>query len=419
MSTKSSTLISTTPNRPLAGVRVIVVPNEFPLPNNTGARTDVWRRMMQMHSMGAELALLTWTDAQDGAPNSSDLTQLRSIVTTEFVSTITRELPDLVKRATYLGRLPSHAASRWISIDHSKALNWARAFRPTVLLQDGLYGHAVVRWLSRQLCVPWVHRSHNIEHLYMRDQMLRATDWKRRLGLAVNLLGLKAFESSAIRGANRVLDISPSDADFWSAQGYRHIRVLPTVVDAQFARDLERNASLPPRWDVVYFGNLNTPNNVEAIRWLVLDVLPRVKDDTLRVAVAGSKASDLAIRLAAQDRRVELIRDPIDMAAIAARACVLVNPVQAGSGVNLKSVEMLFTRSRLVSTAVGVKGLTAAARSCFNVSNDAESFAAAIKEQLAAGSLPEADIQTRATARTEYDSQTGGQELTSALSLLS
>jgi len=40
---------------------------------------------------------------------------------------------------------------------------------------------AAVRWLSAQLGVPWVYRSHNIEHLYMRYQFECATGWGARL----------------------------------------------------------------------------------------------------------------------------------------------------------------------------------------------------------------------------------------------
>ena len=102
------------------------------------------------------------------------------------------------------------------------------------------------------------------------------------------------------------------------------------------------------------------------------------------MVLAGSRPTEAVRRLTAGDARVTLLADPASVAAIAGAARVLVNPVQAGSGVNLKSVEMLFSHAHLVSTPAGVQGLSADAVACFDVHADAAAFAAAVARGLRA-----------------------------------
>jgi hypothetical protein len=282
-------------------------------------------------------------------------------------------------------------------------LAWARAFRPTMLMLDGLYGVAVTRWLAQELAVPWVYRAHNIEHRYMRHQVVRAADWRLRLGLMVNLLGLERVERATVRDALRVLDISQADAAFWRQRGHTQVRWLPTLVDEAYTAGLAAAALPPPLWDALYFGNLNTPNNVEAVRWLVKEVLPKLGGRHMQIAVAGSRPNDEVRQLVAQDPRLVLVADPQDMAAVVGRARVLLNPVQAGSGVNLKSVEMLFSRAALVSTPAGVQGLGDSVAACFAVRADAAGFAAELLAAIDAPPVAPSELTVRHELRRAFE----------------
>ena len=379
-----------------APCRVLVIPNEFPLPANSGGRVDVWRRMRVMHDeLGCELALLTWFDApRDGAPSAQSQAEAGRVVTTIHLSAVQRSKGELVRRLVQMVRWPSHAAARWVTLNRPAALQWARDFQPDLILLDGLYGAPVAEWLSHQLKVPVVYRSHNIEHVYMRRQLRKTKLWTRRLGLAANLLHLEHLERSALINARYVLDISVDDMAQWTQEGMRNLHWLPPIVDASFAAALCADSGRSPSCDVLYFGNLNTPNNVDALRWLITSVLPRISHPDLRIIVAGSSPGMEAIALCGRDKRIRLIADPIDMAGVIRSARVIVNPVLAGSGVNIKSVEMLFTDASLVSTSVGVQGLPDGARRCFSVGDDAEEFAAHVAQGLS-GKSPFDPVERR------------------------
>lgn len=383
--------------------RILVIPNEFPLPANTGGRIDVWRRLQLLNRLGFDNALLTWCDViRHGYPSHEYIKMLNSSCSTFHLSEVGRSYIELVKRFMHLGRLPSHAAARWVGCNKSLVLAWAKDFKPDLIVLDGLYGVAVARWLASELSVPWVYRSHNIEHHYMRVQFDKAKNIVSRMGLLANLIGLERLERETVHSADAVFDISPVDAEFWQMNLSKNITCLPTSVDDNFVKDVMRSALMSPLFDVLYFGNLNTPNNVEAIRWLIREILPLMRQPDISVGISGSRPSDEVISLVASDSRVRLIANPVNMAEIVGRSRVIVNPVQGGSGVNLKSVEMLFTNASLISTTAGVQGLTADAAACFDVHDRPADFAHALHIALLNKAPNELDLNKRGVAREIY-----------------
>lgn len=362
-------------------MRILCIANDMPLPARSGGRVDVWRRLQALKAAGHSLALLCWFDEGRAEPPSLEvLDQLRAVCDELRIVPIRRSPAEIGQRLLNLWRWPSHVAARAVTLDWSDALIWARTFAPDVVWLDGLYGGAVARRLSHVLGKPLWYRSHNIEHRYMQAQQARETRWVRRLGLQANCFGLERFERAIMKAAVRVFDISLDDARFWQKEGFKQVEHLPTLVDAGFAARL-KGSGVARDIDLLYFGNLNTPNNVEAVRWLIGEVLPQV-EFAGRFVLAGSAPSDAVRMLVRGNSRIELIENPPDIVEVIARARVIVNPMRAGSGVNLKSVEMLFSDAALVSTSVGVAGLPPEARVCFVVQDEAAGFAVAIEAAL-------------------------------------
>ncbi len=391
-------------------MKVLVIPIDMPLPARSGGRIDVWRRIEGLHRSGAEVALLCWYDAKrEGHPSPATCQQLEQAVSQHMFIPIRRSPMELLKRLINVWRWPSHVASRWVTLPKAEVLAWARQFKPDLVLQDGLYGAVPARWLAESLGVPLVYRSHNIEHLYMSRLQAVAPNLKGKLGLGANLLGLKRFEFATLRRARCVLDISTDDLAWWRAQGMHNIQWLPTSVDAAFAERLA--APRAKDIDVLYFGNLHTPNNIEAIRWLLSQVLPNLSP-SVRWVIAGSNPAPEVEALCQQLPQVQVIANPEDMTAVIGRAKVIVNPMRNGSGVNLKSVEMLFSDAHLVSSSTGVLGLHPEAKACFAVTDEAGPFAQAVAAGLAA---PTPDQEARRLARVVFDPNQAHKMLDQAL----
>ncbi|MFM2055495.1 MAG: hypothetical protein RL456_3532 [Pseudomonadota bacterium] len=397
----------------MSGPRLLVVVGDIPWPARSGGRVDVWRRLQALSAAGYRLALLCWYDhGRVETPDDHVREALGTVCEAVRWYPIRRSPAEIVRRALHLGRLPSHVASRRVTAPMGELAAWVRAFGPQAVLLDGLYGVAVARPLAAAAGVPLLYRSHNIEHQYQAGQCARERRPVRRLGLQANLIGLERVESELMRQADWVLDISCDDLAHWRARGVSRISWLPTSVDAGFLGALRRGPPAgDPGCDLLYFGNLHTPNNLEALRWLVDEVLARVDDPGLRVRVAGSAPTAEARACVARDPRIELRPDPADMAAEIAAARMLVNPMRSGSGVNLKSVEMLFTDAELLSSPVGVGGLSPEARACFRVEDGAQGWI----EALRARGTARPDLAARALARAAYAPQAGVREIDAVL----
>lgn len=365
-------------------MRLLCIANDVPLPANTGGRVDVWRRMQALHAEGAELALLCWYDVGRSAPPADDLLRTLGTVCEQVkVQPIRRSTGEIFARLLNLWRMPSHAAARWVTTNRSALMPWVEAFRPDAILLDGLYGGAVARWLAQRLGIPMLYRSHNVEHRYMREQYIKERHFVRRLGLLANRVNLGRFERRMLRAAQRVFDISIDDQNFWQSQGYTHVEWLPPLIDDAFARELLESQGASAALDILYFGNLNTPNNVDGVLWLLHEVIGRVREARpgLRIAVAGSRP--VARIVAAAGRLgVKLLADPQSMAPLLNSARVVVNPVFAGSGVNVKTVEMLFSPAQLVATSQGLAGLPIEVTRHFHRADAPDAFVKAILKAL-------------------------------------
>lgn len=387
-------------------MRIAYFSCQMPFPATHGGLVDDWARLNAMKAAGAELALITWV-ADRGEPlKDENLLALRAVAERVHILPIRPALVDRIKRLVRLVRWPSHVSSRIPSGAELKVL-WADldVFQPEAVWLDALYPTVLAQCAALRYGVPLYYRSHNIEHAYMKGQVARAVSLRDRLAWALNLPHLRRVEFQTWRAATVVFDISMDDLHWWSMQGFSNGRWLPPLVHPDKVHGLSAPYSVRPLFDVGYLGNLRTPNNVEGILWFLNEVWPillRARPE-MTFLLAGSSPSDTVRDAVASASRVSLVENPADATPVLRNARVLVNPIFAGSGVNVKSVEMLFTPARLVSTPQGVAGLPEHVRSCFSVVQEAEPFARAVLDGLARWpSLDDSEMLQREHARQEF-----------------
>ncbi len=361
---------------------------EFPYPPFHGGRSDTWQRILALSEAGVELQLVCWySNRRGGKPSDEEMRVVKKVVHDLVVLPIEIGLVDLAWRLVNLWRMPSHASARYPH-GHVKRelLARIRAFRPAAVWVDGLWPGAFAIETAKALGLPYMYRSHNIEHRYMARQAVLATDFRYKVRLKLNLAGLERFERRVIAGAARVFDISVDDLRFWQANGMRAGQWLPPFVRVA-GPAVPADASGEARYDMVFLGNLHTPNNVEGLRWFADQVWPRLRElrPEATALIAGSAPSEEVLALVARSAGIELLANPPDVWAVYRSARVLVNPVRSGSGLNVKSAEMLQIDVPIVSTTIGVSGMPEEIRSQFLVSDDPAAFASAVVTALAQG----------------------------------
>lgn len=385
-------------------MKIAYFSTQMPYPPNHGGRVDDWRRLCALKAAGARVHLVTWCSDRPGErPESSHLEALSDVAEVVHVWPIRRTLDERLMRLMRLTQWPSHMASRMLSRPQWATLMQSlHRFMPEVVWQDGLYPYATAHRAAQALGVPRFYRSHNIEHVYMARQVAKATSWRDKLAWGLNLPHLRRVEHAAIAGAAAYFDISADDLSYWVGEGCPRGYWLPPLVDPEFAVRLSAPRETPAHFDVAYLGNLHAPNNVEGVLWFVTEVMPRLRARRagIRVLVAGSQPTALIRDALMRSPGVTLLENAPDAVAVLRDAHVLVNPVFVGSGVNVKSVEMLFAPAHLVSAPQGVAGLPAHVQACFAQASTPEAFAEAVLSKLNAPCFH--DDPLRVAARAEF-----------------
>lgn len=245
-----------------------------------------------------------------------------------------------------------------------------------VVADDPMAATALARLAARR---PVVYSAHNLESAFRRDW--GPADRVRR------------FEARLLRRSAEVWMPSRADADEAAALAPgTAVRLVPNVVD------VARIEPVAPRGrDLLYVADLTYAPNREGLRWLVDEVLPRVRRD-VGLVVAGRglpPSADLG-------PRVRVLGFVDDLGPVYAGAACAVVPLLTGGGSPLKFVEALAHALPVVATPHAARGLDAVAGVHHLEGDGPGGFAAAVERALDPAVAQRLGRAGRALAEAEY-----------------
>ncbi len=178
---------------------------------------------------------------------------------------------------------------------------------------------------------------------------------------------LDTLETRVVRDFDRAYVGSRVDAEWLASRVAIDVRVLPNVVDLP---DAPRGVRAPGPTRLLFVGALGYYPNIDALRVLVDDVLPRIAArhaDPFELHVVGRGAPPwLVTKLAAtpsstgpqrRHGRVVFHGAVPSMAPHLAAADALVVPLRAGGGTRIKLLEAFAHRVPVIATTIGAFGL--------------------------------------------------------------
>jgi polysaccharide biosynthesis protein PslH len=373
-------------------VRLTIITNETPFPAIHGGRVDVWRRMQAFAAEGVKMQLIFWYGEKD-RPDESALQKLDSLCESVLAFPISSSWPARFRYLTKLGSRSLYVSSRELSSKNQRALeNEFRSFSPDAIWLDAVFGGELALGLADRFQKPMFYRSQNIEFQYRQTQYKRALGPRATLATWMAKQHVESLEFSLMKHAKNVWDISLDDLEYWRTRGIERIEWLPPFADPTLIAELG-SMRAEPEFGFVYLGNLYTPNNIEGVTWFVREAWPKIRSrkPDARFLLAGVDPHPKIQRIA-QTHGVTLLPNAASVAETYAKGHVLINPILAGSGMNVKSVEMLFSGKPVVTCPQGVAGLPGEIRAYFGVANTPEEFADAC---LAALRIPADERPTR------------------------
>ncbi len=175
---------------------------------------------------------------------------------------------------------------------------------------------------------------------------------------------LARYERDVMQKCDMTIVVSEEDRRALARLGGTRFAIVPNGVDTTFfsraALDREHLAPLPFAVPTLVFsGTLDFRPNVDALVWFVDVVLPQVhiRRPDVRMLAVGKRPAPLVRRLAEQGR-LTLTGEVADVRPYLAGAAVYVVPMRIGGGIRLKVLEAFALEAPVVSTSLGVEGIT-------------------------------------------------------------
>jgi GT2 family glycosyltransferase len=231
---------------------------------------------------------------------------------------------------------------------------------------------------------------YDVEALYHRRLLLQAnqeSDSLRRAALEAEADRMQALEETIARSADRLVAISESELEWLeSVPGHAHVHFLRPLADDVVISPV----NLEERTGAVFAAGWlagNASPNVDALRWYVTEVLPRVRAEIPNFVTSVSGANPpLSVQSLARDG-VELIGFVESTASLYSSPRVAIAPILAGAGVKIKTIEALQYGVPVVGTTVGAEGLGLTEGEEIDIADDAAVFADRIIALLSDDSL--------------------------------
>ncbi|PIE22602.1 MAG: hypothetical protein CSA62_11555 [Planctomycetota bacterium] len=196
---------------------------------------------------------------------------------------------------------------------------------------------------------------------------------------------MRRLEQEALTRFDRIVAVSARDQEQFAALAQSaQVEVIPTGVDLDFFEWCDPSASER----VVFTGALDWPANEDGIDWLLREVWPQVEAarPQAELLVIGRNPSRKLLEAAAP-RRARFSGWVEDVRQHVAGAGAFVIPLRVGGGTRIKGYEACAAGPALVSTSIGVEGLSLEPEQHYLLADEAESFAQALIRLL---SQPEA-----------------------------
>lgn len=225
-----------------------------------------------------------------------------------------------------------------------------------------------------------VYDAHNAEHMLQQGiaNVERASPVKLPGAIysQIQARRIRQFEREVCQQADAVIAVSEDDARSLSA--FRPDRTVFVVPNGIFVDAYTVEEPPPALGDhvLVFTGKMDYRPNVDAMRWFVGAILPRIRERVpdARLYIVGQKPHTSLHQLRSVDG-VEITGWVARVQPFLSAAHVYIAPLRMGSGTRLKILEAMASGKPVVATSAAAAGLNPETRSALIIADDPANFA--------------------------------------------
>lgn len=152
---------------------------------------------------------------------------------------------------------------------------------------------------------------------------------------AIESKRLHRYEEKIISQADVSLLVNKEETEYWNKYG--NCILMPNGVKEElYDYDLVENAENA----VAFFGKMDYPPNIDAVKWYAQKVLPFLPDD-MKFYIVGGSPSKSILKLAQQHKNIEVTGFLDNPYELLSKCLAVVAPMQTGGGIQNKVLETM------------------------------------------------------------------------------
>lgn len=234
---------------------------------------------------------------------------------------------------------------------------WVKTLKRQGYVPDTVLLH----WTQIGLLYDWIHRIFPTAKLVVMEEDVtflrtereyQADQGLRRWGRYVIHRIMRRRELDMCRMADRVIVTNQKDKKLLAENGIL-LEKLEHIVS--YYQDLGNVFSTGGR-NILFYGAMNRQENIQAVRWFVEEVLPRLSNDYKLVILGGNPAQEVW-NLASD--RVVVTGFVEDIGPYFADALCMIAPLFSGAGIKIKVLEGMSAGLPVLTNEVGIEGIDA------------------------------------------------------------
>lgn len=357
-------------------MKILQLTKKFPYPLKDGEAIAVTYMAKALHSLGAELTLLSMNTSK----HPFDIKTLP----TDFNHYQKIELVDIDNRINVLDAFlnlfskKSYHIERYISVEFDEKLSALLQNEEYDIVQlETLYLAPYINTIRKYSKAKIAMRSHNVEHEIWK-RISENTGFKaKKWYLELLTKRLEDFEVSNLNLYDIMVAITARDLDFFAELGLK-IPSMAAPIGLELKEYGQSAANSPFGRDFCFIGSLDWMPNIEGIKWLIDSVWPKVLENApdAKFHIAGRNTPDWLLNCKTEGVVVHG-EVPDALTFICSHQTMLV-PLLSGSGMRVKILEGMVMCRLVISTSLGVEGILASSEKELLLADNADSFAEAI-----------------------------------------
>lgn len=334
--------------------KILIITNRVPYPLKDGGNHAVYSMIEGYQQAGLDVYLLSMNTSRHFVP-LEELPELFQNIrfSTVDIDTDVKIFSSL--KNFILSKQPNHAERFFDKKFEKKVIDVLEDFEPDVIQLESIYLSVYIPSIRTHSKAKVVARLHNIEYQIWERLAANTSNTFKRFYLKDLASRIKRFEEQAWRQADLLLAITDTDEAVVKATFHdAPVHVVPFGIN----NEKVYHSLVSEKWVGYHIGAMDWMPNADSISWFLDQVWKEVHkvipDFEFHFAGRNMPASFKKY----EGNGVICAGEVSDARAFIADKKILIVPLQAGSGMRIKVMEAIAAEKLVISTAVGVQGIS-------------------------------------------------------------